>query len=48
VDYFLKQPPSVLASGPTGPSVVGSNPAEDGGFLWVIKIRRVIAAAVVD
>jgi hypothetical protein len=29
---------SVLATGPTGYSVVGSNPTEDGGFLWVIKI----------
>jgi hypothetical protein len=30
---------TVLATGPTGPSAVGSGPAEDGGFLWVIKIR---------
>jgi hypothetical protein len=30
---------SVLATGPTGLSVAGSGPAEDGGFLWVIKIR---------
>jgi hypothetical protein len=29
---------SVLAIGPTGYSVAGSNPTEDGGFLWVIKI----------
>jgi hypothetical protein len=29
---------SVLATGPTGYSVAGSNPTEDGGFLWVIKI----------
>jgi hypothetical protein len=29
---------SVLAAGPTGYSVAGSNPTEDGGFLWVIKI----------
>jgi hypothetical protein len=29
---------SVLATGPMGHSVAGSNPAEDGGFLWVIKI----------
>jgi hypothetical protein len=28
----------VLATGPTGHSVAGSNPTEDGGFLWVIKI----------
>jgi hypothetical protein len=26
---------SVLATGPTGYSVAGSNPTEDGGFLWV-------------
>jgi hypothetical protein len=30
---------SVLATGHTGLSVAGSGPAEDGGFLWVIKIR---------
>jgi hypothetical protein len=30
---------SVLAMGPTGPTVAGSGPAEDGRFLWVIKIR---------
>jgi hypothetical protein len=30
---------SVLATGPTGYSVVGSNPTEGGGFLWVIKIH---------
>jgi hypothetical protein len=30
---------SVLATGPTGHSVAGSSPTEDGGFLWVIKIR---------
>jgi hypothetical protein len=30
---------SVLSTGPTGPSVPGSGPAEDGEFLWVIKIR---------
>jgi hypothetical protein len=29
---------SVLATGRTGHSVVGSNPTEGGGFLWVIKI----------
>jgi hypothetical protein len=29
---------SVLATGPTGYSVMGSNPTEDSGFLWVIKI----------
>jgi hypothetical protein len=29
---------SVLATGPTGHSVAGSNPTEDGGFLRVIKI----------
>jgi hypothetical protein len=29
---------SVLATGPTGHSVVGSNPTEGGGFLWVIKM----------
>jgi hypothetical protein len=29
---------SVLANGPTGYSVAGSNPTEGGGFLWVIKI----------
>jgi hypothetical protein len=29
---------SVLATGPTGYSVAGSTPTEDGGFLWVIKI----------
>jgi hypothetical protein len=28
----------VLATGPTGHSVAGSNPTEGGGFLWVIKI----------
>jgi hypothetical protein len=28
---------SVLATGPTGNSVAGSSPTEDGGFLWVIK-----------
>jgi hypothetical protein len=26
---------SVLVTGPTGYSVAGSNPTEDGGFLWV-------------
>jgi hypothetical protein len=30
---------SVLATGPTGYSVAGSSPTEDGGFLWVIKVR---------
>jgi hypothetical protein len=30
---------SVLATGPTGPSVEGSSQAEDGGILWEIKIR---------
>jgi hypothetical protein len=29
---------SVLATGPMGQSVAGSNPTKDGGFLWVIKI----------
>jgi hypothetical protein len=29
---------SVLATGPTGYSVAGSNPTEDGGFLCIIKI----------
>jgi hypothetical protein len=29
---------SVLATGPTGHSVAGSNPTEDGGILWVRKI----------
>jgi hypothetical protein len=29
---------SVLATGPAGYSVVGSNLTKDGGFLWVIKI----------
>jgi hypothetical protein len=29
---------NVLATGPTGYSVAGSNPTEDSGFLWVIKI----------
>jgi hypothetical protein len=28
---------SVLATGPTGYSVVVSNPTEDRGFVWVIK-----------
>jgi hypothetical protein len=28
----------VLATEPTGYSVAGSSPTEDGGFLWVIKI----------
>jgi hypothetical protein len=31
----------VLATGPTGPTFASSGPAEDGGFLWVIKIRSV-------
>jgi hypothetical protein len=30
---------SVLATGPVGLAAAGSGPAEDGGFLWVIKIR---------
>jgi hypothetical protein len=30
---------TVLATGPSGPSVAGSGPAEDSGFLWLIKIR---------
>jgi hypothetical protein len=30
---------STLATGPTGLSIAGSGPVEDGGFLWVIKIR---------
>jgi hypothetical protein len=29
---------SVLATGPMGLDAVGSGPAKDGGFLWVIKI----------
>jgi hypothetical protein len=29
---------SLLATGPTGHSVAGSSPTEDGGFVWVIKI----------
>jgi hypothetical protein len=29
---------SVLATGPMGPSVAGSGPAEDGGFLRAMKI----------
>jgi hypothetical protein len=29
---------SVLATGPTAYCVAGSNPTEDDGFLWVIKI----------
>jgi hypothetical protein len=32
---------SVLATGPTGYSVAGSNPTEDGVFLWVIKIPSI-------
>jgi hypothetical protein len=32
---------SVLATGSTGHSVASSGPAEDGGFLWAIKIRSV-------
>jgi hypothetical protein len=32
---------SVLATGPTGYSVAGSNPTKDGGFLWVIKIPSI-------
>jgi hypothetical protein len=28
----------VVSTGPTGYSVAGSNPTEDSGFLWVIKI----------
>jgi hypothetical protein len=30
---------SVLTTGPMGLSAAGSGPAEDGGLLWVIKIR---------
>jgi hypothetical protein len=30
---------SVLATGHMGLAAAGSGPAEDGGFLWVIKIR---------
>jgi hypothetical protein len=30
---------SVLATGPMGLAAAGSGPAENGGFLWVIKIR---------
>jgi hypothetical protein len=30
---------SVLATGHVGLAAAGSGPAEDGGFLWVIKIR---------
>jgi hypothetical protein len=29
---------SVVATGPTGHSVAGSNPTEGGGILWVTKI----------
>jgi hypothetical protein len=29
---------SVLATGPMGLAAAGSGPAEDDGFLWVIKI----------
>jgi hypothetical protein len=29
---------SVLAMGPTGLSVAGSGPAEDGEFLWIARI----------
>jgi hypothetical protein len=29
---------SVLATGRMGLAAVGSGPAKDGGFLWVIKI----------
>jgi hypothetical protein len=32
---------SVLANGPTGYTVAGSNPTEGSGFLWVIKIPSV-------
>jgi hypothetical protein len=34
---------SVLATGPTRHSVAGSNPTEDGGFLWVIKIHSTLS-----
>jgi hypothetical protein len=30
---------SMFATGPTGLSVAGSSTAEDGGFLWIIKIH---------
>jgi hypothetical protein len=30
---------SVLATGPMGLAAAGSGPAEDDGFLWVIKIH---------
>jgi hypothetical protein len=32
---------SMLATGPVGLATAGSGPAEDGGFLWVIKIRSI-------
>jgi hypothetical protein len=32
---------SAIATEPTGYSVAGSSPTEDGGFLRVIKIRSV-------
>jgi hypothetical protein len=37
-NYFHHSLVSVLATGTTGPKVAGSGPAEDGGFLWAIKI----------
>jgi hypothetical protein len=30
---------SLIDTGPTGPTVADSGPAEDGGFLCVIKVR---------
>jgi hypothetical protein len=30
---------SAFATGPMGLAAAGSGPTEDGGFLWVIKIR---------
>jgi hypothetical protein len=30
---------SVFATGPMGLAAAGSDPAEDAGFLWMIKIR---------
>jgi hypothetical protein len=32
----------VLVTGPMGLAAAGSGPAEDGGFLWVIKIRSAL------
>jgi hypothetical protein len=38
--YILRMQQATTCFGHfTVPTVVGSGPAEDGGFLWVIKIR---------